>query len=124
MFIFISAGPIASKAAADEVAALEPPYARTGATFGVTARSAAFFGFVNARGSTTTAKFQYGLTKTYGRWTPIGEPEHFYVGFHRSSLEAGTGGLRPATTYHFRLVATNEGGTTYGKDKTFRTLPR
>jgi hypothetical protein len=41
-----------------------------------------------------------------------------------SSLAASTGGLRPKTTYHFRLVATNEGGTAYGKDKVFRTVAR
>ena len=111
-------------AAADEVAAPLPPYARTGSAYGIAARSVSFFGFVNPRGSTATAKFQYGPTKSYGRWAPIGEPELFFVGFHPSEIEASTSGLRPKTTYHFRLVATNEGGTTYGKDKTFRTLFR
>ncbi len=32
--------------------------------------------------------------------------------------------LRPRTTYHYRLVATNAGGTSYGSDRTFRTAPR
>lgn len=29
--------------------------------------------------------------------------------------------LQPATTYHYRLVAVNEDGTTYGPDQTFTT---
>jgi len=81
-------------------------------------------GFVNARGSSTTARFQIGKTKSYGRWFPPGQPEHFYSGYHPSEVEQGVDGLRPATTYHFRLVATSEGGVTYGKDETLRTLPR
>jgi hypothetical protein len=47
-----------------------------------------------------------------------------YGGYHPSEVEQAVDGLRPATTYHFRLVATSEGGVTYGKDETFRTLPR
>jgi len=29
--------------------------------------------------------------------------------------------LQPATVYHYRLVATNPGGTVYGSDQTFTT---
>ena len=29
--------------------------------------------------------------------------------------------LQPGTTYHYRLVATNGGGTSYGQDQTFKT---
>ena len=58
ILILIFAGPIASGTAADEVAMPEPPYARTGFVLGNTGRSATFIGFVNARGSTTTAWFQ------------------------------------------------------------------
>ena len=124
MLLLLSGGPIASGAATDEITTREPPYARTGFVLGFAGRGATFVGFVNARGSTTTAWFEYGRTKAYGKRTPTGEPEKFNVGFRRSSLAASTGGLRPATTYHFRFVATNEVGTTYGKDKTFRTPPR
>jgi len=100
------------------------PYARTGFAFGVDRRGGVLVGWVNARGSSTTASFQLGRTKSYGRWFPPGPPEHYYSGYHPSELETGVDGLRPGTTYHFRLVATNAGGKTYGKDKTFTTLPR
>ena len=39
----------------------------------------------------------------------------------RSRVSQTIGGLQPQTTYHFRLVATNEGGTTYGADASFTT---
>jgi hypothetical protein len=32
-------------------------------------------------------------------------------------------GLRPGTTYHYRLVVTNASGTAYGPDETFTTAP-
>lgn len=32
-------------------------------------------------------------------------------------------GLRPKTTYHYRLVATNAAGTSFGGEKTFKTKP-
>ena len=32
-------------------------------------------------------------------------------------------GLAPNTTYHFRVSATNAGGTSKGSDETFKTLP-
>jgi hypothetical protein len=31
-------------------------------------------------------------------------------------------GLTPLTTYHFRLVAINSAGTSYGSDMTFKTI--
>jgi phosphodiesterase/alkaline phosphatase D-like protein len=30
-------------------------------------------------------------------------------------------GLKPETTYHYRLLATNSSGTTAGRDRTLRT---
>ena len=121
---FGASGQIASAEAADEPAGPPSPYARTAFAYGIVKTEAVLIGYVNARGSSTTAQFQVGRTKSYGRWFPPGQPEQFYSGHHSSEVEQGVYGLRPGTTYHFRLVATNEGGKTYGKDKTFRTLPR
>jgi hypothetical protein len=122
--ILVANGQVASAEAADEPAGPPSPYARTAFAYGIVKTEAVLIGYVNARGSSTTAQFQVGRTKSYGRWFPPGPPEEFYSGHHSSEVEQGVGRLRPGTTYHFRLVATNEGGKTYGKDKTFRTLPR
>jgi hypothetical protein len=117
-------GQIASGAAPAELVEPLSPYARTAFAYGIVKTEAVLIGFVNARGSSTTARFQVGRTKSYGRWFPAGQREHFYSGHHPSEVEQGVDGLRPGTTYHFRLVATNAGGTTYGRDKTFRRLYR
>ena len=31
--------------------------------------------------------------------------------------------LEPETVYHFRVVADNDSGTSYGPDRVFKTLP-
>ncbi|HEY2053196.1 MAG TPA: hypothetical protein VGH14_04595 [Solirubrobacterales bacterium] len=121
LVILGTCGATARSAAANEPAEPLSPYARTGLAE-ADQTEAVFVGFVNARGSSTTARFQVGKTKAYGRWFPPGPPEHFYSGYHPSEIDQGVDGLSPATTYHFRLVATSEGGVTYGRDKTFRTL--
>ena len=37
------------------------------------------------------------------------------------NIAANIGGLATNTTYHFRIVATNNVGTRYGNDRTFTT---
>jgi len=121
LFILGASARLAGSAAAED---LLSPYARTGFVYAIGKRDAVLIGFVNPRGAYTSARFQVGTTKSYGRSYPPGEPERFYSGYHPAEVEEGAVGLQPGTTYHFRLVATSEGGTTYGKDKTFRTRPR
>jgi len=117
-------GQVASGAAANESVRPLPPYARTAFAYGIGATEAVLVGYVNARGSETTARFQLGRSRPYGRSFPLGPPEHRYYGHDRSEIEAGAGPLRPGTTYHFRIVAKSAGGNAYGKDQTFKTLPR
>jgi hypothetical protein len=124
LFVLGPGGGIAGKAGADEPAEPLSPYARSGFAEVMSSSEAVLVGFVNARGSPTTARFQIGRTKSYGRWFPPGQPEHMYGGYHPSEVVQAVDGLHPATTYHFRLVATSEGGVTYGRDETFRTPPR
>jgi hypothetical protein len=101
-----------------------PPYARTGYAELLDRTEGVLIGFVNPRGPETTAQFEVGRTRSYGASFPPGEPEHFYYGFHVKEISTGIDRLRPETTYHYRIVARSEGGTTYGKDKTFRTKSR
>jgi hypothetical protein len=65
-----------------------------------------------------TFYFQYGTTSAYGQATPS-------LPLSSSSsaqLLAATLSLSPGTTYHYRLVASNLAGTSYGADLLF-TIP-
>jgi hypothetical protein len=77
-------------------------------------------GAINPRGIPTVYHFQYGLTRAYG--TIATGARSGYTKNKRYAVEAPVFGLRPATAYHFRIVAVSRGGKTYGDDKTFMTL--
>ncbi|HET7054137.1 MAG TPA: S8 family serine peptidase, partial [Solirubrobacterales bacterium] len=88
----------------------------------VTTRSATLNGGINPTGKATTYHFEYGLSTSYGQDIPVSN-ESVGSGSSPVSVSAGLSGLRRDTTYHYRLVATNELGTTYGADETFVTSP-
>lgn len=75
-------------------------------------------GTVNPGGQSMSVHFEYGTTTNYGFTTP----NHSYTGNTTQSVSANVTGLNPNSTYHFRLVGTTAGGTTYGSDRTFTTL--
>jgi plastocyanin len=94
------------------------PTATTEAAGSVGEHEATLQGTVNPGGKTTEYFFKYGTTTAYGSET--------------AKLSAGAGtadvpvsavlkGLASATTYHYRLFASNEKGTVEGVDKTFTT---
>jgi phosphodiesterase/alkaline phosphatase D-like protein len=64
-------------------------------------------------------KFEYGTTASYGTKSSAvaygATPE-------LTSVARDISGLKPTTTYHYRVVVENGLGTTYGEDKTFTTL--
>jgi hypothetical protein len=80
--------------------------------------SATLNGTVNAHGSTTSVHFQYGTTTNYGSVTA----NQNFSGTTTQNVRANISGLSASTTYHFRIVATNTHGTSYGSDRTFTTL--
>ncbi|HEY2045040.1 MAG TPA: NF038122 family metalloprotease [Candidatus Udaeobacter sp.] len=80
--------------------------------------SARVNGSLDPHGLTTTVYFQYGTTTGYGLTTA----PHSHTGNTFQNITADVSGLTASTTYHFRTVATNSAGTTYGADRTFRTL--
>ena len=96
-----------------------PPTA-TGSATGIGDQQATLNGTVNPVGYSTSFRFEYGTDTDYGRSVPIPEAS---AGAGQANIAASTivGGLRPGTTYHYRLVATNVGGTSYGEDQTFTT---
>jgi hypothetical protein len=94
------------------------PSVSTGGAGKVTQSSARLTGKVDPQGSPTTYVFQYGPTKAYGAQTPDSSAGS------KSNAKAVIGdivGLAPATTYHYRLVATSPAGTTRGSDRTLKT---
>ena len=62
--------------------------------------------------------FQYGLTTAYGSNTPMQTQNGNTV----RAVSANIAGLLANRTYHFRIVAHNNGGTSFGPDRIFTTL--
>jgi streptogramin lyase len=75
---------------------------------------------VGANAQATYYFFEYGATAAYGSYSTTGSAGN---GGIPVSMSATIGGLSAATTYHFRSVAFNATGTTYGADTTFTTAP-
>ena len=74
---------------------------------------------INSGQLSTTYRFQYGETAAYGEET---SEEALAAGSNFVARSAALEGLKLGTIYHYRVVATNESGTTTGPDKTFNTL--
>jgi hypothetical protein len=94
------------------------PTARTGGTTAVTQSTAMLHGTVNPQGAAATYYFQYGLTRRYNAQTG---PTPAGTGTKAVKVTAAIGNLAPATTYHYRVLATNAKGATTGADRTFKT---
>jgi hypothetical protein len=79
------------------------------------------FGSVRTYGTATRVRIEFGSTTAYGRDAyDLEHPYGWNNGGH-AEVEAVAENLRPGRTYHYRLVAWNEAGTSFGKDMTFRT---
>ena len=77
-------------------------------------------GTMNPNGGTNNSYyFEYGTTTSYGSTT-----SKFILGNGNEAVNVSktATGLALNTTYHYRIVATNSYGTSYGSDKTFKTL--
>ncbi len=95
------------------------PAVTTGSATSVTSNSATLNGTVNPNGASTTAYFQYGTTTSYGSTTAS---QSMGSGTTAVSIPGGSiSGLTCNTTYHYRAVGSNSGGTNYGSDMTFLT---
>ena len=72
---------------------------------------------VDAHGTpSATYSLEYGTTSAYGASTAAVD-----AGEGREAVRLQLTGLTPGTTYHARVVATNEFGTSHGADLTFTT---
>jgi hypothetical protein len=97
---------------------LVPPDVTTGAATSISASGATLNGTVDPNGRSTTYYFDYGTSTSYG--TKTGSKS---AGSATSAqaASAGISGLVAGRTYHFRIVATSDAGTTTGNDATFKT---
>ena len=109
---------VAGLATQASVALAVAPTVATQAATGVTIQAATLHGTVNPRSLATSYFFQYGPTAAYGAQTA---PASLAAGAAAVRVTGAAGALVPATTYHFRLVATNATGTSVTADRTFRT---
>lgn len=97
----------------------QPPTINSLSATNITSTSVTLNGKVNANSSTTTSLyFEYGTTTSYGTTVPLTNIN----GNILTDVTTNITNLTPNTTYHYRLVATNDGGTTTSNDMTFKTL--
>ncbi len=94
------------------------PSVLTGSAGEVAARAATLAGSVDPNGFATVYLFEYGRTTAYGQSSPLLSARNAGAAVSVSALLRG---LRPDSLYHYRLVATNAGGTVVGADRVFRT---
>ena len=94
-----------------------PPTANTDAATAVSSSGATLNGTVNANNDSTTVTFQYGLTTAYG--ATVTADQSPVTGAVNTAVSKAITGLTDNTTYHYRVVALNSSGTTYGADMTF-----
>ncbi len=101
------------------VAAAAPPRDSTGRATLITTSTAFIHSTVNPMGLPTTYAVAYGPTTAYGSLSAAGS---LSAGTTPVSANVTLTGLAVLTTYHYRVIATNAAGTTYGQDAVFTTL--
>jgi hypothetical protein len=98
----------------------KPPVVLGTAPFSPSASGITFTALLNPNAATTTYRFQYGTSAAYGLETfgkSIG------AGVTPQSVSFRINSLAARTTYHFRVVASNRAGTTFGPDTIAQTGP-
>jgi hypothetical protein len=91
-----------------------PPNVETGVANGISSSSATIAGTIDPFGQTAGYEFEVGTSTSYGT-------KLFGAISSREEVTVGLVGLLPETVYHYRLVASDAAGTTYGADQIFKT---
>lgn len=99
----------------------QSPWAATRPAGPVTASSATLNGMATARGQSTDAWFEWGTYAGYGNSTTI---TNIASSGQVVRLSVPLSDLAPGATYHYRLVASNTVGVTYGMDTLLTTGTR
>jgi hypothetical protein len=108
----------ASALLASVAVAASSPSVSTGRATAVKSFSAVLNGTINPNGSSTHYRFELGLNKSYGITVAS---NHAVYGTRSVSVKLTARHLLPGTTYHYRLVATNGVGSSFGADRKFKT---
>ena len=99
-----------------------PPTVVTKPATSITQTTATLNATVNPNGGEVSkCEFEYGETTAYGKTASCASLPGY--GTSPVAVSAAITGLTANTTYHFRISATNAGGTSKGSDETFKTLP-
>ncbi|HET9199267.1 MAG TPA: hypothetical protein VFN92_13555 [Solirubrobacterales bacterium] len=100
------------------------PSVTTGPAVEITTSDAKLTGSINPNGLATSYWFEYGKTTDYQYREPWHAPPGNDIGSGTSIVQVGAKvwSIEIGATYHYRLVARNAHGTTYGEDKTFTAL--
>jgi virginiamycin B lyase len=95
-----------------------PPLVRDVAADQITTTSARLRAKVRPNSQATQYHFEYGRTEAYGEKTSTA-----YAGssYDLGVVTATVDGLAPGTQYHYRVVASNDAGTTMGADRVLTT---
>jgi hypothetical protein len=115
----VASNPAGTVVGPDETfttAAATPPLAATGGTSGAGQNTATITGTVNPQGEDTSYGFEIGTGSGYGQPTGLGT-----VSAGEETIALALSGLQPGTTYHYRVIASNQDGTAYGADQAFTT---
>lgn len=111
----------AASAFAPEQAFTIPPHApsiRFQTVSNIAAESAVLTARLNPNGASTRVWFEYGLSTNYGVPTSI---QDLGSGTDWVDFSASIDSLEHVAVYHYRVVASNSFGVTYGKNITFST---
>jgi hypothetical protein len=122
-FALVANSPAGTTVGPDETFTTPPipvPDVASGGVSEVTVSTATLTGAIDPRGWETTYHFEYGASTGYGsQWPTVDVPLGGLTG--SQGIVTYLQNLQPGTVYHYRLVAANAGGTTYGSDESFTT---
>jgi hypothetical protein len=101
-------------------ASIVAPAVSTGGASGVSRGESLVSGTIDPHGWSTSYHFEYGTSTAYGSsWPSVDVNLGAFEGSQPVSVTIEN--LQPGTTYHYRLRATNGGGTSFGPDMAFTT---
>jgi phosphodiesterase/alkaline phosphatase D-like protein len=123
-FRIVATNPAGTSTGSDETFKTppNPPTVVTGTASSLTQTTATLNATVNPNGGAVSeCELQYGTTTSYGSSAPCTPSPG--SGTSPVAVSASITSLSANTTYHFRIVATNPGGTSKGSDQTLTTLP-